>query len=107
MPRRRTRSACLKAFLRTRNTSRQSHPMEEPTLALLGGCDLDDTAVVPVGWTEVAAFLNFLVDPIQNLAFPPTGRAAVAEAIAGVPASAVGLPRHQGVFADILQGQFS
>src|SRR5207248_5876554 len=84
-----------------------AHAVEEPAVALGGGGDLDDAAVVPVGRAERAALVDFLVDPVEDRPFPAARLALVADALHHVPALAVHFPRHLGVLADRLQSNIA
>ena len=108
MPRRCASARDWKAFWPTRNTSRTSHSMpvracrNQPWLPF--GPAISTTlrwlqsvsAKSPNSWT-------LLVDPVEDGAFPAARLAVAGDALDGVPAAAVGLPRHGGVAADRLQ----
>src|SRR5262249_15078172 len=83
------------------------HAVEEVPLALVGGGDLDDAAVVPVGGAEAAAFVDLVDHPAQDAAFPATGLALVADAVDGVPLGSVRLPGHARILPDRLDGEIA
>src|SRR5262249_7532606 len=68
--------------------------VEEPAVTLVRRRNLDDAAVVPVGVAKRAEFMDAFVDPVEDVTLPLARLALVADALDGVPATAVDLPRH-------------
>src|SRR5438105_15139478 len=81
--------------------------MQKPPLALVLGGDLNDAAMIPIGWTKLAQFMNALIHPSQDFAFPTDLLAFRSHAILSVPALAVRFPRHVGIGAYFFQSHIA
>src|SRR5260370_33227580 len=77
--------------------------MQKPSLAFARRGDFDNGSLAPIGIAEISKLVDSIDDPVDNFAFPARFRPGSSHALGGMPAMAIGFPRHAGILTDFLQ----